>query len=321
MNKSNPIGVLLLNLGGPDSLGAVRPFLYNLFSDRMIIRLGPALLQKPIAWFISKTRSSKAADAYALIGGKSPILEITEAQARAVEEALRKERKFRVYVGMRYWFPFIREALDRMEEDGVRDFIALPLFPQYSIATTGSSLEQMKRDLKGRNFRFEAIGRWYTHPLYIEALADAVRKGLDKFEGEVPFVLFSAHGLPVKFIEMGDPYEKETRETVRLVAERAGVRDYAMGYQSRTGPVKWLEPSTDEVIRELAGKGVKNLLVVAVSFVSDHVETLYEIDILYKGLAEGLGVRLERAEALNTHPLLIGALRDLILAKKRELGW
>ncbi len=320
-NPDSTIGVLLLNLGGPDSLDAVKPFLYNLFSDRMIIRLGPAPLQKPLAWLISTMRTPKVKRFYELIGGKSPILELTKAQAAALEAALKKDGDFRVFIGMRYWHPRIRDEVARMEKSGIKKFIALSLYPQYSIASTGSSLEKLKEVARGRPLAYDTITDWHTHPLYIEALADTVKKGLARFDDKDAHVLFSAHGLPVKFIEMGDPYQQHIRETVEAVAAKAGIAKWSISYQSRTGPVKWLGPGTDEAIKELAAHGVKRVLAVAVSFVSDHIETLYEIDILYRKLARGLGIDLKRAEALNTHPLLIGALKDIVLSKKRELGW
>jgi len=313
-------------MGGPDSFRAVRPFLYNLFSDRMIIRLGPAPLQKPLALLISSLRAGKARKMYAQIGGKSPLNELTSAQAKALAASLKGEGDFKIHVGMRYWHPFISETLAEMKEQGIEKLMAVSLYPHYSLATTGSSLEQLRKDLGRPGYKFECvlIREWPTHPLYIEALAETVRKGLKEFERQrtkVPFVLFSAHGLPVKFVEQGDPYSGQIEATMRAVAEKVSLADYGLSYQSRTGPVEWLKPYTDEKIKELAARGTKNVLVVPISFVSDHIETLYEIDILYSELARRLGMNFKRTEALNTHPLLIGALKDLILNKKKELGW
>jgi ferrochelatase len=327
LNDQRPIGVLLLNMGGPDSLRAVRPFLYNLFSDRMIIRLGPAPLQKPLAFLISSLRAGKARKMYAQIGGKSPLNPLTTAQAKALSSALKIENDFKIYIGMRYWNPFIREALLKMKNEGINRLIAVSLYPHYSLATTGSSLEQLRIELGRPGYSYECglVKEWPTHPLYIEALSDTVKKGLHEFEKQrtkIPFVLFSAHGLPKKFVEeKGDPYPKQIESTMNAVAEKTGLKKYALSFQSRTGPVEWLKPYTDEMIKELAKEGIKNLLIVPISFVSDHIETLYEIDILYSGLARGLGMNMKRTEALNTHPLLIAALKDLILQKKKELGW
>lgn len=315
---------MLLNMGGPDSLEAVGPFLYNLFSDRMLIRLGPEPLQRPLARLISAMRAPKARKMYGLIGGKSPLNEITWAQAAALEEALRQgcpaEDGFRVYVGMNYWHPFVPEALAQANAAGVKRLIALPLYPHYSLATTGSSLRVLKKELAGYSFECEVVPHWYRQPDYISALAGKIKGGIANFGGEDVFVLFSAHGLPEKFLEMGDVYVEHIRGTISAVRGLLEM-DYALSFQSRTGPVKWIGPYTDEMLKELARQGARNVLVVPISFVSDHVETLYEIDILYKKLAESLGLRLERAESLNTDPLLIKAMRDVVCLKRKELGW
>lgn len=327
----SPIGVLLLNLGGPDSLRAVKPFLYNLFSDRMIIRLGPAPLQKPVAWAISAWRAKTAKKAYALIGGKSPLAEYTLKQAAALEEALKSHGEFRVSVAMRYWRPYMRDAVEEMRAKGIGKILALSLYPQWSLATTGSSVRQLNEDALALGVRVATIERWCTHPLYIEALADTIRAGMNFFASggagqkkSFPrdvFLLFSAHGLPLKIAGSGDPYEQDIRRTLDAVLKLLPPVEHGLSYQSRTGPVKWLSPYTDEMLRQLAGRGIKKVLAVAVSFVSDHVETLYEIDILYRRLAEGLGIELKRAPALNAHPKLIAAFREMVLEKKKELGW
>jgi protoporphyrin/coproporphyrin ferrochelatase len=331
-------GVLLLNLGGPDSLDAVRPFLYNLFSDRDIIKLGPEFLQKPIASFIAATRSGKTRAMYSLIGGKSPILDITKAQAAALEHELnssstRKDEPYRVYVGMRYWHQFIEEAVERIHGDGISDIVALTLYPHYSIATTGSSiitlekavLEIYKTDrtqcretcenssytIHCPHFALRCITSWYKHPLYIEALEERIKSGFTLFKDQ-PEVLFSAHSLPQKFIDDGDPYLKEIQGTIAAVTKKIDMR-WHLSFQSKSGPVKWLEPSTEHMLAELARKGVKDLLVVPISFVSDHIETLYEIDILYKDMAAGLGINLKRTESLNTAPTFIKALSEMII--------
>lgn len=316
--------MLLLNLGGPDSLGAVRPFLYNLFSDRKIIRLGPPFLQKPIAWLISSLRSGKTEAMYRLIGGKSPILDITRAQAAALETALNGEAaagpaRFRVFIGMRYWQPFIGDTVKQMYDEGIRSVLAMSLYPHYSLATTGSALDTFQEVVRGYPVESSSISSWYDHPRYIEALAASITKGLASLEEGSP-VLFSAHSLPMSIVEAGDPYVSHIRATIESVAKKTGIR-WHLSYQSKSGPVKWLEPSTEEKIRELAARGVKALLVVPISFVSDHIETLYEIDILYKQLAAEVGMKLVRAESLNTTPLFIEALKEMTIAKTREAGW
>jgi ferrochelatase len=305
----------------------VEPFLYNLFSDRKIIRLGPSFLQRPLARLISGLRAGKTERMYRLIGGKSPILDITRAQARALEETLnssllasRSSLSFRVYVGMRYWHPYIEETVKQMYAEGMRAILAISLYPHYSLATTGSSLAMFQEVISGYPVESSVIASWYDHPLYIAALTESVRKGMEAFGGNDAEVLFSAHSLPVSIVESGDPYVTHIRRTIEEVVRRMDIR-WHLSYQSKSGPVKWLEPSTDEKIRELAGRGVKNLLVVPISFVSDHIETLFEIDIVYNGLAERLGIRLVRAESLNTNPLFIKALEDMVTRKIGELGW
>jgi ferrochelatase len=336
--KNEITGVILLNLGGPDSIQAVKPFLYNLFSDRQIIRLGPSFMQQPLAWLISTTRSKKTEQYYKLIGGKSPILEITTAQAKALEELLNspgdKNREFsgsmsfRVYTGMRYWRPFIEDAVFQMQKDGIKKVIALSLYPQYSIATSGSSFSKFNEVASHFQLETACVESWYNNPYYIDALVDVIRKGLDSFSPSSPgsnssltlhpssfndvHVLFSAHSLPQKIIAQGDPYVDQTMGTIQEITKRLNIK-WRLGYQSKSGPVKWLAPSTEDKIQELAKEGVRNILMVPISFVSDHIETLYEIDILYKNLAEELGVQMKRTESLNTHPIFIEALKDIVL--------
>jgi protoporphyrin/coproporphyrin ferrochelatase len=322
------IGVLLLNLGGPDSLSAVRPFLFNLFSDRDIIRLGPSFMQRPLAYLISAMRYRKTEGFYKQIGGKSPILDITTAQARELEEELNSpgetsgRRRFSVFVGMRYWHPLIEDVVPAICREGIDRMVVLSLYPHYSVATTGSSVSKFEKVVGGLPIRFITISSWYDHPLYIDALVNNIKKGMENFKKfpEPVHLLFSAHSLPAKFIEEGDPYVDQIKGTISAVAKKIDLT-YDLSYQSRSGPVKWLEPSTDHMIGYLAGKGVRNLLVVPISFVSDHIETLYEIDILYKRMAEGMGMRLERVESLNTSPLFISALKDIVAGGVGDAGW
>jgi ferrochelatase len=327
-----PVGILLLNLGGPDSISAVKPFLYNLFSDREIIRLGPPSMQKPLAWLIAALRSKKTERYYRMIGGKSPIADITQAQAKALAKALNKfpASSFKVYIGMRYWHPFIDDVLFEMHKDGIEKVIAMSLYPQYSVTTSGSSARRVDRVVADYPIDVLHISSWHDHPLYIEALADVIKKGLESFLASSSdphpssvddiHLLFSAHSLPRKIIDEGDPYEQQTIETVQKVVKKVPLK-WHLSYQSKSGPVKWLEPSTEEKLKELARGGVKNVLVVPVSFVSDHIETLYEIDILYKTMAGKLGMNLKRTDSLNTHPLFINALEDMVIKGLREKGW
>ncbi|MBI5739115.1 MAG: ferrochelatase [Nitrospirae bacterium] len=343
-------GVVLLNLGGPDSLQAVRPFLFNLFSDREIIRLGPAFLQTPIAWLISTLRSKKTEAMYRQIGGKSPILDITKAQAEALEKALNGESgvksqelssklqtpdsklHFKVYIGMRYWHPYFEDMVKNIISDGVKNLIVLSMYPHYSKATTGSSIDEFNKavsKLQTPNSKLQTqyIDRWYDFPPYIDALAEIISEGLSEFSP--PFgeegqgggtVLYSAHSLPQSFIDEGDPYLEHIKATISavnssLVTRHSLLFKWRLSFQSKTGPVKWLEPSTEEAIMELAREGCKNLFVVPISFVSDHIETLYEIDILYKNLAQKHGIILSRCRALNTTEKFIHAMRELVMGK------
>jgi ferrochelatase len=367
------IGVILLNLGGPDSLRAVRPFLYKLFSDRKIIRLGPSSFQKPIAWLIASLRSKKTEKIYGLIGGKSPILDITQEQAAALETALNqnsefriqnslnqgtevssqesnfikqessppilplrrgrvRERvtgvKFKVYIGMRYWHPLIEEVVPEISRDGVKKLVALSMYPHYSLATAGSSMSRLMEVIEEYPIEVFSISSWHDHPLYIEALTDVIKRGLDSFtvnsgetEGSKDIqVLFSAHNLPVSLINEGDPYVSQVRGTIKEVVKRLQIK-WSLSYQSKSGPVKWLEPSTEETLKRFAKLGYKNILLVPISFVSDHIETLYEIDILYHDIAEQLGLILRRVDALNAHSIFIQALQDMVMSSVNEKGW
>lgn len=324
---------MLLNLGGPDSLESVRPFLYNLFSDREIIRLGPSFLQKPVAWLISTIRSKKTIDMYSQIGGKSPILEITKAQAKALERALNEDTagaygrtplhsSFKVYIGMRYWHPFTMDTIQEVLDDGIKDLIVLSLYPHYSKATTGSSLSDFKKYAEGRGLNIRYINEWYDFPPYIDALAELVAAGMSEFREADFALLYSAHSLPRSFIDEGDPYLDHVKKTIEKVNARLSSDPFylnipgsRLSFQSKTGPVKWLEPSTEDTIAALAESGCKNLLVVPVSFVSDHIETLYEIDILYKEMADRHGINLIRCASLNISEKFIKAMKALIIEK------
>ncbi len=320
-------GILLLNLGGPDSLHAVRPFLFNLFSDRDIIRLGPSFLQKPIAWFISTMRAKHTREMYSHIGNKSPILDITTAQAQALERTLRADREnssssqdYKVYIGMRYWHPFIKDTVKEIARDGIKRLTVITLYPHYSKATTGSSIDAFKKHIQDSGIEIHYVTEWPVFPSYIEAFSELISQGISKFNEEDYTLLYSAHSLPESFIKEGDPYLDHINSTIRSINDLLSHDPYnvkelqwRLSFQSKTGPVKWLEPSTEDTIKSLAEEGCKNLLVVPISFVSDHIETLYEIDILYKEMALQHGIKLIRCESLNTSEKFIGALRDIVL--------
>jgi ferrochelatase len=315
------IGVVLLNLGGPERVDDVRPFLYNLFSDRQIIRLGPAPLQKPIAWLIAKRRAPKSSESYRLIGGGSPLNSITADQGEALQQSLNGHGDFRVGMAMRYWHPFAAETLGKMAAAGIRRLVALTLYPHYSIATTGSSMEDLRHAATFFSPPFETveIREWPEQKDYIACLAEKIKAGLQSFDGPVQLV-YSAHSLPVKFIEEGDPYLVHLQKTITAVERLTGVQG-KLCFQSRSGPVEWLSPSTPDMLQALAEQGCKNVLAVPISFVSDHVETLYELDIQYRELASSLGMRLERSESLNLDPVFIQGLKALVLESCRQKGW
>ena len=316
------IGVLLFNLGGPETLADVRPFLFNLFSDPEIVRLPLPAMQKPLAWLFSTMRYRKSSGYYSLIGGGSPLRRITNEQAIALRNELSTRGiDVNVYVGMRYWLPFTEKAIEAIIRDKITELIVLPLYPQFSVSTTGSSLKdfiaQLDRQGGLRHIRRRYITRWHTHEPYLKALTEQISYEMKKFPNPDPrniHLLFSAHSVPQSYITNGDPYLRHTQETVRLVSEMLGNQSPThLSFQSKVGPVKWLEPATGDKLRQLREAEVEQVLVVPISFVSEHIETLYELDILYKNLAEELGFRAyRRVPAFNTAPALISALADLV---------
>ncbi|MEW6487223.1 MAG: ferrochelatase [Thermodesulfobacteriota bacterium] len=312
------IAVVLLNMGGPDSLDAVRPFLHNLFSDPEILSL-PGFVRRPLAWWIARRRAPHSAENYRAIGGKSPLGEITRAQARALEAELGPG--YAVTVAMRYWHPRAAEAARSLRESGAGAIVALPLYPQFSRATSGSSLADLDRALADAGLGAlprEVIRSWEAYPPYASALAECVKEGLEELEGAT--VLFSAHGLPVKLIEGGDPYLGHVQATVAAVMTHLPGVPHRLAFQSRTGPVRWLEPSVADELAALAGQGVKRVVVVPVSFVSDHIETLHEIDVEYGALARSLGFEaFRRSPSLNTRPSFVRALAQLVRERSAAL--
>jgi ferrochelatase len=317
------VGVLLLNLGGPDQPEDVRPFLFNLFSDPEIIRLPFSWLQKPLAWIISTSRASKSQENYKQIGGGSPLRRITEEQAQALQASLQhRGQDAQVYIGMRYWHPFTEEAIARIRRDGIEKLVILPLYPQFSISTSGSSFRLLERlwqeDPALDRIEYTVIPSWYKRPGYLQAMAQLIAQELDQFPNpDAVHIFFSAHGVPVSYVEeAGDPYQQEIEDCTALIMQTLDrPNPHTLAYQSRVGPVEWLKPYTEEAIPELAAQGVENLLVVPISFVSEHIETLQEIDIEYRELAEEAGIQhFQRVPALNTHPVFIDDLADMVVS-------
>jgi protoporphyrin/coproporphyrin ferrochelatase len=316
------VGVLLLNLGGPDKLEDVGPFLYNLFSDPEIIRLPFSWLQKPLAWFIASRRTQKSQENYKQIGGGSPLRRITEAQGEALKEQLQAlGQEAKIYVGMRYWHPYTEEAIAQLTQDNIEHVVILPLYPQFSISTSGSSFRLLDKlwqeDPKLQRIEYKVIPSWYKQPSYLQAMAELISQELDQFPNpDSVHIFFSAHGVPKNYVEeAGDPYQQEIEECTALIMQTLNrTNEHTLAYQSRVGPVEWLQPYTDDALPELGAKGVKDLVVVPISFVSEHIETLQEIDIEYRELAEESGIEnFRRVPAPNTHPLFIRALADLVL--------
>ena len=321
------VGVLLLNLGGPDRLEDVRPFLFNLFSDPEIIRLPIKGLQKPLAWLISTLRSGKSQENYRQIGGGSPLRKITEAQGEALESKLKEVgQDVKIYIGMRYWHPFTEEAIAQVQKDEITKLVILPLYPQFSISTSGSSfrvLEEMwSENTHLEQIQYTLIPSWYNQTRYLEAMADLISQELTQMANpDQVHIFFSAHGVPQSYVdEAGDPYQQEIQECTRLImATLNRPNQHTLAYQSRVGPVEWLKPYTEDALKELGEQGVKDLLVVPVSFVSEHIETLQEIDIEYREIAEEAGIHnFQRVPALNTHPLFIDSLSQLVLKSLRD---
>lgn len=317
MADRKKVGVVLFQLGGPDSREAVEPFLYNLFCDPDIIDFPLAwIARKPLARFIARRRAPKVAEKYAEIGGASPIRLLTERQAQALESALRPHVEPFVLVAMRYWHPFTEEAVEQMAGWALDELVLLPLYPQYSRATTGSSLNEWRRRYPDARLPVRLVKEFYDHPLYLDAVVEKINLSLTHFdERERAHLIFSAHGVPMSFIAGGDPYQKQVEATVRLVRERGGWSNpWTLCYQSKVGPQRWLEPSLDATIQRLAAEKCGDVLVIPIAFVSEHIETLHEINIETREEAERLGIgHFEMMPAVNDSPRFIAALADLVL--------
>jgi protoporphyrin/coproporphyrin ferrochelatase len=310
------VGVVLFQLGGPDTLEAIEPFLYNLFCDPDIIDFPFARIgRKPLAKLISATRARKVQHHYSTIGGGSPIRRNTERQAQALEAELRRQGiDARCFVAMRYWHPFTSEAIQQVEDAGCEELVLLPMYPQYSSTTTGSSLNEWNRRYSGDAPTY-CIESFYRNTMYLDALAERVDAALARFPVTArPEIVFSAHGVPMAVIEKGDPYQRQIEETVRLLMLRAGWRNpHRLCYQSKVGASKWLQPSLHHTLEHLAAEHASEVCVVPIAFVSDHVETLGEIDHEAREQAHRLGYRqFEMSAGLNDSPLFIAALRQIV---------
>ena len=310
------IGVVLFQLGGPDSLEAIEPFLYNLFCDPDIINFPFARIgRKPLAKLISTTRAKKVQHHYAVIGGGSPIRRFTEQQACALQSKLAQSGiEAHCFVAMRYWHPFTDEAIAQLLKAQCDEVVLLPMYPHYSSTTTGSSLNEWNRQFH-HDIPVRQIESFYQHPLYLDALVERVDEALCRFpDPERPELVFSAHSVPVSVIQDGDPYQRHIEETVELLMRHGGWSNrHRLCYQSKVGASKWLQPSLHRTLRDLAGEAVREICVVPISFVSDHVETLGEIDHEAREEAQALGIeRFEMTGGLNDSPTFISALAELV---------
>ncbi|XP_049638057.1 ferrochelatase, mitochondrial [Suncus etruscus] len=318
-------GILMLNMGGPETLADVHDFLLRLFLDRDLMTLP---FQNKLAPFIAKRRTPKIQEQYSKIGGGSPIKRWTSTQGAGMVELLDQlspaTAPHKYYIGFRYVHPLTEEAIEEMESDGLERAIAFTQYPQYSCSTTGSSLNAIFRFYReaGRQprMKWSTIDRWPTHPLLIQCFAENIQKELELFPPEKRnevVILFSAHSLPLSVVNRGDPYPQEVGATVQRVMDKLAFSNpYRLVWQSKVGPMPWLGPQTEETIRGLCKRGRKNVLLVPIAFTSDHIETLYELDIeCCQELARECGAEsIRRAESLNGNPLFSKALADLVLA-------
>ncbi len=336
LDPGDTVGVVLLNLGGPNVQEDVAPFLYNLFMDPAIIDLPVGgVLRHWLCRLISSMRSRSVREDYEAIGGGSPINRLTREQARSLDKKLNRQYgtaagvSFRTYVAMRYWHPFSEEAARQMQQDGVDKVVLLPLYPQYSKTTTGSSLVYWHAlEVKGEIPKWPTtqVYEYAANPKYVQALSERIDEGLQRFPKDVRsdvHLLFSAHGTPLKeMTERRDPYCCLVHATVDRVMKRRGFdRAFHTAFQSKVGPAEWLTPSTPDRLEGLAEEGVRAVLVIPVAFVTDHIETSYELDIEVREEVEAFGIdHYEVTSGLNSHPLFIGALAEAAVAQLRLPG-
>jgi len=313
--------VILFNLGGPDKLESVEPFLFNLFNDPAIIST-PSIFRYPLAKFISKRRAPVAKNIYKEIGNKSPILELTQDQAKSLENNLSKEGEYKCFVAMRCWHPRASDVIKKVKEYNPDEVILLPLYPQYSASTSGSSINEWNDLCRKENYNIKTktICCYPTENNFIKSHVNLIKKTLKTLENKNFKLLFSAHGLPENKIKKGDPYQWQVEQTVEgVMSELKDEKlDYIISYQSRVGPLKWIGPATDEVIIKYS-KEKKGIVIVPVAFVSEHSETLVELDIEYKKLAEKNGCSFyKRVPALGVEENFIKGLAELILKKETK---
>jgi protoporphyrin/coproporphyrin ferrochelatase len=349
--QKKKLGIVLMNLGGPTAEDNIRYFLYNLFSDQDIIRLGGGFFQNLLAKTISKFRAPKIAVNYKAINGCpkgcmgskyclnrknrvvstccSPINSLTELQRRTIERKLRAELPgfdVKVYTAMRYWLPFASDIMDEMLKDGIEEAVLMPLYPQFSWTTSGSSFrdwENIRQKFKkeGREITWNeyVIKSYHLNQNYLDAVNERIDQTLERFskaDRSKVHIVFTAHGTPIVEVESGDPYTRQMNETVEAIMEMRGRKeDYWISFQSRVGPQKWTQPNTEDLVMRLIEYGVQYLLMVPIAFVTDHIETLMELDIELREAIEEEGKHIKQLEVmpgLNDHPLFMQAVADEI---------
>jgi ferrochelatase len=320
---SKKTAVVLFQLGGPDSLEAVEPFLYNLFCDPDIIDFpGAFLFRKTLARIISSRRAPKVQKLYEKIGGGSPILVQTELQARRLKESLASQGlAAEVYVAMRYWHPMTKEVVDRLQRENVEQVVLLPLYPHFSKVSTGSSMNEWKRNValsNANHLSTKLVESYHDHPLYIAALVENIARALERVpreERKNVHLVFSAHGTPLKLVKQGDPYSHHIRKSYELVVKSGNFGlPHHLCFQSKVGPQRWLQPSLAQTIEMLASKKVSHVLVVPIAFVTDHIETLSEINMEAREEAGHLGIKyFDMMPALIANEKFIACLTDLVL--------
>jgi len=316
--KNKKTAIILFNLGGPDSKKAVKPFLFNLFNDKYIITL-PKVFRYILAWIISSRRKKTAQEIYAYMGDKSPILAETKAQLVALEQALKGElnSEHKVFISMRHWHPMSDEVVKNVLDYNPDEIIQLPLYPQFSTTTSLSSIEDFLDKIKKKlpNIRDKTICCYPKDNSFIQSHVDLITKSFEQIKDKSKCrILFSAHGLPKKIIESGDPYQWQIENTVKEIMEQIPFADidYRISYQSRVGPLEWIGPNTEEEIKK-AGQEQKELLIVPVAFVSEHSETLVELDIEYKEIADKYGINYVRVPTLSCNDHFIDSLKNIII--------
>jgi len=313
--------VVLFNLGGPDKLESVEPFLFNLFNDPSIISI-PSIIRYPLAKFLSKRRAPIARNIYKEIGNKSPILELTQNQAKSLENSLLKKGDYKCFIVMRCWHPRAVDVINKIKEYNPDEIVLLPLYPQYSASTSGSSIKEWNDLCKKENYKVKTktICCYPTENNFLESHARLIKENIKNLERKNFKLIFSAHGLPENKIKKGDPYQWQVEQTVKGIMKKLTNEnpDYIISYQSRVGPLKWIGPSTDEIIIKYS-KEKKGIVVVPVAFVSEHSETLVELDIEYKKLAEKNGCSFyKRVPALGVEDIFIKGLTEIVLKKETK---